>query len=77
MKLDIFFSSRSFELVTEAAGEYFGHKVRLERDGLSLDETYRIYSAGHVHVPDLWRHRVVCRGGVYYFGAIQGGFEVR
>ena len=77
MKLDIFFSCGSLGECAAKAGEYFGGKaVRLEREEMSIYETYRVYSVGRVYIPGLWRHRVVCRGGVYYFGTIDGGFEI-
>ena len=70
MQLSIIHYSQSLASLKGLINQYFKQEMKLVRAEMSLFEQYDVRPVGRVHIPGVWKFRVVATGGVYYFGKI-------
>jgi hypothetical protein len=70
MELEIILKAETLELLEEKLAGYFGTPMRIIREDVSIFEQYAVRPVERVHVPGVWKYRVICKGGIYYFGRV-------
>jgi hypothetical protein len=70
MELEIILKAETLELLEGKLRDYFGTPMRIIREDVSIFEQYAVRPLERMYVPDVWRYRVICKGGIYYFGLV-------
>jgi len=72
MQLNVIFDAHSLDLMLARLTEHFGQTMKLHREPMSMFESYQVRFT-EKFIPHIWEYRVVCRGGKYFFGTLNGG----
>jgi hypothetical protein len=70
MQLDILFETPSLDEMRERLNVHFGQPIKLHQEKLSMFEQYQVRPVER-HIPQVWKYRIVCNGGTYYFGTLK------
>lgn len=70
MQLEILLDNQTLEGMEKCVNEYFGQQMRIIQEKMSMFETYQVRPCG-TFIPGIWKYRIVCRNGKYYFGTIK------
>lgn len=70
MELQVIGRAESLDACRKLAEEYFGITLRVIQEDLSMFEQYLVRPLERRHIPKIWLYRIVCKGGIYYFGRL-------
>jgi hypothetical protein len=69
MQIDILFETPTLEEMKKQLNIHFNQAIKIHQEKLSMFEQYQIRPVER-HIPEVWKYRVVCKGGIYYFGTL-------
>ena len=69
MQLEILFDSPTFEEMKEKVNLHFNQTMKVHQEKLSMFESYQVRPT-EKFIPEIWKYRIVCKGGKYYFGMV-------
>jgi hypothetical protein len=70
MQLDVLFETSTIEEMKNRVSIHFDQAMKLHKEKLSMFEQYHVRPVER-HIPEIWKYRIVCRGGTYYFGILK------
>jgi hypothetical protein len=71
MELTILFDTPTLEEMKKMIDRHFNQAMKVHQEKLSMFEQYQVRPIER-HVPEIWKYRIVCKGGTYYFGVLKG-----
>jgi len=71
MQLNIIFDSQTMEEMEMRINEHFNQIMKVHREQLSLFEQYQVRPTTQF-IPEIWKYRIVCNKGKYFFGTLKG-----
>ena len=69
MQLEILFDAPSLEEMKEKVNSHFYQAMKVHQEKLSIFEAYQVRPTERF-IPGIWKYRIVCKGGKYYFGTV-------
>jgi len=69
MQLDILFYTPTLDGMQKRLNVYFNQFMKLHQEKVSMFEQYHVRPKERF-IPEIWKYRVVCNSGVYYFGKL-------
>jgi len=69
MKLDILFEAQTLDEIKNLVNLHFKQQMTIHQEKISMFEQYRVTFRERFE-PEIWKYRIVCRNGKYYFGVI-------
>ena len=69
MQLEIFFDAPTFEKMKEKVNLHFNQSMKVHQEKLSMFESYQVRPTKKF-IPEIWKYRIVCKNGKYYFGTV-------
>jgi hypothetical protein len=49
---------------------HFNQTMKVHQEKLSMFEQYQVRPV-EKHIPEVWKYRIVCKGGTYYFDVLK------
>jgi hypothetical protein len=70
MQLDILFDTPTLEEMSDRINVHFNQTMKVHQEKMSMFESYQVRPVDKF-IPEIWKYRIVCRNGKYYFGTIK------
>jgi len=70
MELNILFDTPTLDGMGKRINIYFGQTMKVHKEPMSLFETYQVRPTKKF-IPKIWRYRILCKDGKYYFGTLK------
>jgi hypothetical protein len=70
VELDILFDTPTLEEMKNSINIHFNQTMKVHQEKLSMFEQYQVRPTER-HIPEVWKYRIVCKGGMYYFGILK------
>jgi hypothetical protein len=70
VQIDILFDAPTFEEIKNRIDLHFNQAMKVHQEKLSMFEQYQVRPVER-HIPEIWKFRIVGKGGKYYFGTLK------
>ena len=70
MQIDVLFQVASLGDIKQYVNDRFGQEMKVHQEKLSMYEQYQIRPVERF-VAEIWKYRIVCNKGIYYFGTLK------